>query len=77
LSVDDANYGTSSTNVFWYDYGLSSLCDETCRKIEIGNEGSCRADMTGTTCISDEEYICSFDSECSDGCIVESCTYEE
>ncbi len=71
LTVNDANYGTSSTNVNWYDYDLGE-CDDECRVHDVINEGSCGAPPYGG-CVAGDGRWCYIDSECASGCRVESC----
>jgi len=65
LGVDDVNYGTSSTNVNWYDYVLSDDCNGVCKR-KTGPDGC------------DEVPFCSGDAcyvgvGCPAKCQVSSC----
>lgn len=65
LGVDDVNYGTSSTNVNWYDYVLSGDCDDVCKR-KTGPDG-CDA---VASCIGNSCYI---GVGCPAECQVASC----
>jgi len=71
LSVDDTNYGISSTNVNWYDYDLAE-CDGVCMVHDVINEGSCGAPGVDG-CVDNEDRWCYISSKCKLGCRVESC----
>ena len=71
LSVDDANYGTSSTNVFWYDYGLAPWCElDKCWQ-KIISTGGCGP--VSVPCVPDENKQCYLSRSCADGCKVYGC----
>jgi prepilin-type N-terminal cleavage/methylation domain-containing protein len=65
FSSTEVNYGTSSTNVAWYDYILSESCEHNCYTMTA----SCNK-TSNNTCSGDNCYR---DTNCSEKCRVNSC----
>jgi len=68
LTISDANYGGSSSNVIWYEPQLNPACGEGC-SVEQGGTPCQDAGI----CFPFEGNVCYQGLSCIDGCQVESC----
>ena len=65
LTINDANYGVSSTNVSWYERQIPAYCQEGCFRGTGATNCNHTARCTGGNCYTDHD--------CRPGCKVASC----
>lgn len=72
LTINDANYGGSSSNVTWYEPQLSLACELNSCTVRKAGEGpdSCQA---AGSCLSLDGDMCYKSLSCLDSCQVKSC----
>lgn len=66
---DEVNFGTSSSNVLWWERFYPCTFGEQCH-VRFGGEGTCQPNDPPTSCSGDNCYL---DGSCSDGCKVNCC----